>query len=108
MSENNNSYGRNTKKPVLVFRMDKKLIAVFSSLYTAAKFLQINKAGIYNACNGKAVTYQSMYFRYLYNDIEVTAEDLNHLTVIEYDHLCQTQRKVYTTKSKSSTITKTL
>lgn len=93
----NTPYGKNEKRKILVFNNRKKLIGIFSSLLDTAKTLKTNKVGIYNACAGKSVAYLNYYYRYLFDDIEITTDDIGLLTIQEYDSLCNVQRPVYRT-----------
>lgn len=95
----NTPYGRNEKRKVLVFNSKKKLVGMFSSLLEASKLLNINKVGIYNACSGKAVAYFNNYYRYLFDDIEITSDDIGMLTIQEYDSLCNVNRPLYRTST---------
>lgn len=89
-----------TDKPnrVLVFNSLKRLVAIYHSVYSTAKALNIGTQSIHCACIGRCIACQGMYFRTLFDDIEVTLEDLGVLTLAEYDELCGIDRKVYATK----------
>lgn len=100
MSDNQkrNKDGKYVKKPVLCFNSRKKLSAIFSSITTAAKILGVTKMGVSYACSGRIIAYYGNYFRYLYDDIEIEISDLDTLTVIEYDKLCEKPKRIYKTK----------
>ena len=91
-----NKDGKYIKRPVLLFNGTKKrLAAIFSSVTTAARILGATKTGIYHACAGKMISYYGHYFRYLYDDIEIDINDLDTLSISEYDQLCENPRRVY-------------
>lgn len=83
---------------VLIFSSRKKLIAICQSEHMVAKAFKLSTQAIHYACTGRCMSSQGMYFRHLYDDIEVTLEDFDTLTVEEYDQLCGVERKVYKTR----------
>lgn len=105
MSDKPNAYGKNSKRPILVFGLNKRLLCAFPSIGMAAKVLRIKKAGIFNALIKDAITYQNLYFRYLHSNIEITTDDLGALNVVEYDKLCEDPHKIYKSKNKLQIIT---
>lgn len=94
------AFNREAKR-VLVFNSSKKLVAIVQSTNVAAKMLNMNVQPIHYACVGKCVSSGGYYFRHLFEDIEITIDDLGILKVEEYDQLCGVERKVYKNKSMS-------
>jgi hypothetical protein len=82
-------------KQVLVFNSTKKLIAVFYSALATAKALGTHTQSVHYACTGKCIAIDKLYMRHLFNEIEITFEDLGKLRLEEYDELCGIKRKVY-------------
>lgn len=88
---------------ILVFNPLKRLVGIFHSSLAAAKAFNTRPQSIHYACTGRCISCQSMYFRHLQDDIEVTFDDLGVLRLEEYDELCGVERKVYRTKRMDRT-----
>ncbi len=82
---------------ILVFNPLKRLIAVYSSLNSAASAFGVSAPNIHYACSGKCITCNNLYFRQLKNGVTVTFEDLGKLKLQDYDKLCGVERKYYKT-----------
>ncbi len=88
------------RKPckVLVFNGERTLIAIARSLHCAADFGQLNLQALSFCCTGKYRSSGAFYFRYLHPDVLVDLDDLDNLTVEEYDKLCGVKREYYSVR----------
>ena len=96
----------NNCKRVLVFNSLKRLINIGQSAFALAKANNWNLSSVRSACLGTTITYNNLYFRYLDDNIEVTADDLGVLELVKYDELCGVTRKMYPDKKMSRKGTK--
>ena len=53
-----------------------------------AELTHENKSAIHNCCTGKSVRSGAYYYRQLHPDILLEMDDLDKLTLKEYDDLC--------------------
>ena len=60
----------------------------FRSLHCAAELTHENKSAIHNCCTGKSIRSGIYYYRQLHPDILLEMDDLDNLTLKEYDDLC--------------------
>ncbi len=88
------------RKPckVLVFNGARTLIAIVRSLHCTADFGQLNLPALSFCCTGKYRSSGGFYFRYLHPDVLVDLDDLDNLTVEEYDKLCGVKREYRTVR----------
>lgn len=80
---------------VLAFNSEQKLFAIFVSAYIASRSLNVRKQFLVKVCEGKQITTNKLYFRYLKDDIEITSDDIGHLKLQEYDKLCNKEVTIY-------------
>lgn len=80
---------------VLIFNGARKLVSITRSLHVAAEMTFCNLQAISFCCTGKYVQSCGYYFRHLDPRVLVEIEDLDSLTVEEYDRLCGESRKYY-------------
>ena len=75
------------KRPckVLIFNGARVLVAIVRSLHCAAELTHENKSAIHNCCTGKSVRSGAYYYRQLHPDILLEMDDLDNLTLKEYD-----------------------
>jgi len=85
-------------KMVLVFNGARVLIAVLRSLHSAAEFSGCNLQAISFSCTGKYISTGGYYYRHIHPDIQLEINDIDNLTLEEYDKLCGHDRKYHTTK----------
>lgn len=85
-------------KQVLVFCPARKLIAIVRSMNSAAEMTGAKNKAVLMACRGCYVATAGFYFRCLHPDILVGTEDLDTLTLEEYDALCGEHRRYLPTK----------
>ena len=83
---------------MLIFNGARVLVAIVRSLHSAAELTHENKSAIHNCCTGKSVRSGIYYYRQLHPDILLEMDDLDNLTLKEYDDLCGDQRKYISTK----------
>ena len=88
------------KRPckVLIFNGARVLVAIVRSLHCAAELTHENKSAIHNCCTGKSVRSGAYYYRQLHPDILLEMDDLDNLTLKEYDDLCGIKRKYISTR----------
>ena len=88
------------KRPckVLIFNGARVLVAIVRSLHCAAELTHENKSAIHNCCTGKSVRSGVYYYRQLHPDILLEMDDLDNLTLKEYDDLCGVKRKYISTR----------
>ena len=83
---------------VLIFNGARVLVAIVRSLHCAAELTHENKSAIHNCCTGKSVRSGAYYYRQLHPDILLEMDDLDNLTLQEYDDLCGVKRKYISTR----------
>lgn len=85
-------------KQVLIFNRARTLIAVFRSIRSAAIVTYCNSQAISFACTGRAMSSGGFYFRHLHPDVYIEIDDLDRLSLEEYDRLCNNNRQYHTGK----------
>ena len=83
---------------MLIFNGARVLVAIVRSLHCAAELTHENKSAIHNCCTGKSVRSGAYYYRQLHQDILLEMDDLDKLTLKEYDDLCGVTRKYISTR----------
>ena len=83
---------------VLIFNGARVLVAIVRSLHCAAELTHENKSAIHNCCTGKSVRSGVYYYRQLHPDILLEIDDLDKVTLKEYDDLCGVKRKYISTR----------
>ena len=83
---------------VLIFNGARVLVAIVRSLHCAAELTHENKSAIHNCCTGKSIRSGAYYYRQLHPDILLEMDDLDKLTLKEYDDLCSIKRKYISTR----------
>ena len=83
---------------VLIFNGARVLVAIVRSLHCAAELTHENKSAIHNCCTDKSVRSGAYYYRQLHPDILLEMDDLDNLTLKEYDDLCGIKRKYISTR----------
>ena len=73
---------------VLIFNGARVLVAIVRSRHSAAELTHENKSAIHNCCTGKSVRSGAYYYRQLHPDVLLEMDDLDKLTLKEYDDLC--------------------
>lgn len=77
------------------------MIAVFRSETAAAKAFGVSSVSIHLAVTGKCISCNNLYFRKLYDCIEITIDTLENLNLKDYDAICELERKYYDTGKMS-------
>lgn len=90
-----------TNSPVLVFNRLKRLIAVFRSETAAAKAFNVSSVSLHYAVTGKCMSCNNLYFRKLYDGVNITIDTLGNLNLKDYDIMCGLERKYYDTGKMS-------
>jgi hypothetical protein len=85
-------------KIVLVFNGARVLFAIVRSLHSASEFSGCNLQAISFSCTGKYVSTGGYYYRHVHPDVEIETNDLDNLTLEEYDKMCGYERKYHTAK----------
>ena len=82
----------------LIFNGARVLVAIVRALHCATELTHENKSAIHNCCTGKSVRSGVYYYRQLHPDILLGMDDLDNLTLKEYDDLCDVKRKYISTR----------
>ena len=83
---------------VLIFNGARVLVAVVRSLCSAAELTNNRASAVHNCCTGKTVRSGLYYYRQLHPDVLIEMDDLDSLTLEEYDNLCCAERKYISTR----------
>ena len=83
---------------VLIFNGARALVAVVRSLCSAAELTNNRASAVQNCCTGKTVRSGLYYYRQLHPDVLIEMDDLDNLTLEEYDNLCGAKRKYISTR----------
>ena len=75
------------KKPlrVLAFNGSLKLVAIFQSYSAAEKITGSKHQVLLRCCNGQMISSNGLYFREVPEDTIIDIDDLNTLTLLEFD-----------------------
>lgn len=83
-------------KMVLVFSGSYVLTTIVRSGRQAASDFNINAQAISGACTGRYVSAGARYFRHLHPNVDINlTDDMDTLTVQEYDQMCKEDRSYY-------------
>ncbi len=83
---------------VFVFNEHRVLTSVIKSLYSASQAYRISAQTISLCCTGKRISSNGYYFRHSDPNVRIDLyEDMDNLTVEEYDELCGVQKKYHST-----------
>ena len=83
---------------VLVFNGARVLVAVIRSLCSAAELTNNRASAVHNCCTGKTIRSGMHYYRQLHPDVLIDMDDLDSLTLEEYDNLCGIELKYLSTR----------
>lgn len=85
-------------KRILAFDANLRLVAVFSSYNAVEKITGKVHQSILKCCKGQNISCLGHYWRELDDDIEINLdEDIDNLSLIEYDLAIGENRKIYAT-----------
>ena len=89
------------KKPLRVLAFDRslKLVGVFQSYSTTEKVTGIAHQILMRCCNGKMISSNGFYFREVPEDTIIDIDDLNTLTLLEFDKQMGLDRHIYATRN---------
>lgn len=82
-------------KKVLVFNGARVLVAIIRSLQTTSELSGKSAQSISMACTGKYISTGGFYFRHANKNVEIEEDDIDKLTLEEYDNLCGNVRKYH-------------
>lgn len=82
-------------KKVLVFNGVRVLVAIIRSLQTTSELSGKSAQSISMACTGKYISTGGFYFRHANKNVEIEEDDIDKLTLDEYDTLCGNVRKYH-------------
>ena len=89
-------FNSNNAKIVLVFNPLKRFIGAFTSLHNTAKAFGKDKVSIYEACAGRCISCNNLYFRYLPSNMSI--EQVASMDLCTFDKINGLERKLYTSK----------
>lgn len=85
-------------RTILIFNGARVLVAVVRSLCSAAELTNNRASAVHNCCTGKTIRSGLYYYRQLHPDVLIEMDDLDNLTLEEYDNLCGAKRKYISTR----------
>ena len=83
---------------VLVFNGARVLVAVIRSLCSTAELTHNRATAVHNCCTGKTARSGLYYYRQRHPDVLIDMDDLDSLTLEEYDNLCGIECKYISTR----------
>ncbi len=97
------------RKPKMVFIFNEHRILTFvaKSLYSASEAFRISAQTISLCCTGKRISSNGFYFRHSHPNIRIDIyEDVDKLTLEEYDQLCGVNKRYHSTREMKKRKTK--
>lgn len=83
---------------VLAFDKSLRLVGLFQSYSATEKVTGIKHQVLMRCCNGQIITAKGFYFREVPEDTIIDIDDLNSLTLLEFDRQMGFDRYVYATR----------
>ena len=83
---------------VLAFDKSLRLIGLFQSYSATEKVTGIKHQILLRCCNGQIISAKGFYFREVPEDTIIDIDDLNTLTLLEFDKQMGLDRYIYATK----------
>ena len=83
---------------VLLFDSSLRLIGIFQSYSATEKATGIKHQMLLKCCNGQTISSKGFYFREVPDNIIVDIDDLNKLTLLDFDSQMGQNRRIYATK----------
>lgn len=89
------------KTPIRVLAFDNslRLIGLFQSYSAAEKVTGIKHQILLRCCSGKMISSKGFYFREVPEDTIIDIDDLNSLTLLEFDNKMGSDRFIYATRN---------
>lgn len=84
---------------VLAFDRSLKLIGIFQSYSAAERITGSKHQVLQRCCNGQMISSQGFYFREVPEDTIIDVDDLNTLTLLEFDKQMGFDRHIYATRN---------
>lgn len=95
-------------KKVLLFNEHGVMGGLLKSVHFASQILNISAQTISRCCTGKLVSSHGLYFRHAHSDIKIEDDDVDTLTVEEYDRLCGVKRQYHSAREMKNRRNKAL
>lgn len=83
---------------ILAFDGSLKLVGIFYSYSSAERLIGIRHQVLLRCCTGETIASSGYYFRAVPEDVIVDVDDLNTLTLLEFDRQMGVDRKIYATR----------
>ncbi len=84
---------------VLIFDNRLRLVGIFQSYSAAERVTGIRHQILLRCCKGDMIASNGFYFREVPDDTIIDIDDLNELTVLEFDKQMGENRKIYATRN---------
>jgi len=84
---------------VLAFDRSLKLVGIFQSYSAAEKITGSKHQILLRCCNGQMISSKGFYFREVPEDTIVDVDDLNKLTLLDFDKQMGFDRHIYATRN---------
>jgi len=84
---------------VLAFNGSLRLVAIFQSYSAAEKITGSKHQILLKCCNGQMISSKGFYFREVPEDTIIDVDDLNTLTLLEFDKQMGFDRHIYATRN---------
>lgn len=84
---------------VLAFDSSLRLTGIFQSYSATEKITGIKHQILLRCCNGQMITSRGFYFREVPEDTILDVDDLNTLTLLEFDRQMGFDRHIYATRN---------
>jgi hypothetical protein len=92
---------------VFIFNEHRILTGVEKSLYCTSEAYRISAQTISLCCTGKRISSNGFYFRHSHPNVRIDIyEDVDNLTLEEYDELCGEQKRYHSTREMKKRKTK--
>ena len=100
MGKQNNLASRfQTPLRVLAFDSSLRLIGIFQSYSATEKMTGVKHQILLRCCNGQMISSKGFYFREVPEDTIIEIDDLNTLTLLEFDQQMGFNRRIYATRN---------
>lgn len=88
----------NIPTTIVAFDSSYKLVAIFRSISEAATLTGAVRQSLIKAAYGDIISVNGRYWRAVPADFEIEPDDINKLTLFEFDEAIGEDRKIYATK----------
>lgn len=94
----NHKEPNNQSTPVVAFDAAYKLSAIFKSISEAATLTKTLRQSIIKAAYGDMISVNNKYWRTVPQDFQIEPDDIDRLTLFEFDAMVGEDRKIYATR----------